>query len=102
MARSRTDFHGILTNSCSGLPVYFQPPSGEKMQYPCVVYSVDSRTSNFANDARYRSKTGYKVTIISRDPDSPIGERLLDLPYSSFEREFTNDGLRHSVYKIYF
>ena len=54
--------------------VYFQPPSGFQMQYPCIVYSRDRKDEKFADDRLYNKTMCYRVTIIDRDPDSEVPE----------------------------
>lgn len=82
--------------------VYFQPPANIVMQYPCIVYSRDSGNTIFADNNPYRFEKRYSVTVIDRDPDSPILDKIADLPKSSFTRHFTADNLNHDVFMIYF
>lgn len=82
--------------------VYFQPPEALKMVYPCIRYERDNANSVFANNAPYRHTKRYQVTVIDRDPDSAIPDRVAALPLCTFSRHYTADGLNHDVYSLYF
>ena len=82
--------------------VYFQPPETLKMVYPCIRYERDNERSVFANNAPYRRTKRYQVTVIDRDPDSAIPDRVAALPLCTFSRHYTADGLNHDVYSLYF
>jgi len=82
--------------------VYFQPPVNLDMRYPCIVYDRAGDQSYFADNARYAGKIRYTVTVIDRSPDSPLWQKVWDLPYSRFERHFVADGLHHDVFNLFF
>lgn len=72
------------------------------MEYPAVVYSIDQAETEFADNLPYRRTKRYQVTIIDQDPDSPIPDKVADLPMCLFERHFTSGNLHHYVYNLYF
>lgn len=82
--------------------VYFQPPEGKEIVYPCIVYKWNKIQVDYANNNRYRKKKAYMVTIIDKDPNSPIAELVAELQLSSFDRTFTADQLNHFVYTVFF
>lgn len=82
--------------------VYFQPPESVKMHYPAIVYSLDDITNTFADDIPYFSAKRYKVTIIDRDPDSFLPDLMNALPFCTFDRMYTSDGLNHWAFSLYF
>jgi hypothetical protein len=82
--------------------VYFQPPPTVKMVYPCIVYRRDNANTRFAGDKPYKRMTRYQVTIIDRDPDSSICDKIADLPMCIFDRFYTADNLNHDVFKLFF
>jgi hypothetical protein len=82
--------------------VYFQPPENVKLEYPCIIYQRDFRETGFANNKPYASAKRYLVTVIDRDPDSEIPDKVAELPMSTFNRFFTADNLNHDVYQIFF
>ena len=83
--------------------VYFQPPEGFKLQYPCIIYQLDAIRDNRANDKIYTKKKQYAITIIDRDPDSIIPDTILEsFNYCSFDRFFTSDQLNHFVLTLFY
>lgn len=85
-----------------GKKAYFQPPANVKMEYPCIVYERDYAETSFADNSPYRHTKRYQVTVIDRNPDSDIPDKVALLPMSSFQRHFTEDNLHHDIYQLYF
>lgn len=102
MAKSRLDLHQILVDILGSPNVYFQPPTNLTMKYPCIRYSWDSSWSPKADDKKYVSKKRYTLTVIDKNPDSPIPSKLEELPFCSIDRTYQADNLNHFVYTIYF
>jgi len=98
----RLQLHEILVEKLGSRNVYFQPPSGHLMKYPCIVYQRTETDVRYANNQLYKDKDMYTATVIDSDPDSDIPARLKVLPYCRFNRRFTADNLNHDVYNIYF
>lgn len=98
----RLELQTILENTLGSRNVYFQPPETLKMIYPCIVFSRNSVNAKYANDGLYNHKIRYSVTLMDRDPDSPIIDELLKLPLCSFDRHFKKDNLNHDVFNIYY
>ena len=82
--------------------VYFQPPANVQMEYPCIVYKRTYALTDFAGNKPYRYKKRYQVTVIDRDPDSEIPDKVAALPMCRFDRFFTADNLNHDVFNVYF
>lgn len=82
--------------------VYFQPPESIKICYPCIVYSLDGVDTKHADDKPYRITKRYSVTIIDKDPDSIIPDKLLALPMCSPPRFYTADNLNHWVFSLFY
>lgn len=85
-----------------GSHCYFEPPSGTQIYYPCIVYNYTNDDDDFADNIHYRESKRYTITIIDEDPDSKIPNRLKKLPYCSSDRNFSNDGLSHFVYTLFY
>ena len=98
---SRLDLHTILCEILGSRNVYFQPPSSVRMQYPAIVYSRKGIEKRSANDGVYRKLPSYEVILVDKNPDSPFVEKILDLPYCSFDRHYESDNLNHDVFTIY-
>lgn len=82
--------------------VYFQPPETVKLVYPCIVYSRFSGSTKFADNNPYDHQKRYAVTVITRDPDSDIPDKIAMLPTSVFSTFYTVDNLNHFVYNLYY
>lgn len=100
MAQSRLELHAILLTLADH--VYFQPPENIKLNYPCIIYRRDSADTKFADNRPYRYKKRYQVMVIDQDPDSPIPDKVADLPSCVFERHYTADYLNHDVFNLFF
>ena len=99
---SRLDLHEDLCEILGSKNVYFQPPPSVRMQYPAIVYSLDSFKFDHANNNKYRKFKRYKLTYIDADPDNEMIEKLLTtLPFCSFDRHFKSDNLNHYIFTIY-
>ena len=98
----RLDLHAILTDILKTDQVYFQPPPTVQMKYPCIVYKRDYVLVNHADDMPYQHRKRYLLTVIDRDPDSDIPDKILDLPMCSYDRFYTVDNLNHDVFKLFF
>lgn len=84
------------------LNVYFQPPNNLAIEYPCIVYNLDSAETEFADNNPYRFTKQYEVTVIDRDPDSEIPDKVAMLPMCRLTRRFSTDNLNHNVFTLFF
>lgn len=99
----RLDLQTLLeTLVPEGGKVYFQPPANVQMQYPCIVYNRDTAVTRFADNNPYRYTKRYQVTVIDRDPDSEIPDKVALLPMCLFQRFFAADNLNHDVFNLFF
>ena len=81
--------------------VYFQPPNKMTLKYPCIIYARETVDASYADNLRYRDAKKYSVTVIDRDPDSQLPDRVSKLPLCSHNRFFTADDLNHDVFTLY-
>lgn len=98
--RPRVELQAILEMLAPN--VYFQPPPSVNMLYPCIVYERNMVSIRHADNKAYDSLKRYQITVIDRNPDSDIPDKVAALPTSSFDRHFTSDDLNHDVYSIFF
>ena len=76
--------------------VYYQPPSGLKMVYPCIVYNRSGKTREHANNDIYLQNQEYQVTVIDKNPDSNIADRIEEhFDYAAINQYYTVDNLNH-------
>ena len=102
MSRSRLDLHEILCEVLGSRNVYFQPPESIKLKYPCIVYEKNYVQNLKADNKNYTTHKRYTVTVIDKDPDSDVPDKLLELPYTSYDRHFVSDNLNHEVLTLYY
>lgn len=100
MAKPRSQLSEILHGICSN--VYFQPPTGTMLTYPCIIYQLDGIDVLPADNVHYGLHNRYSITYITRDPDDANRHTIIELPYCSFNRFYTSDNLNHYSYTIYF
>lgn len=98
----RLELHEILIGLLGSNHVYFQPPPSVQMQYPCIVYERDTSRTTFADDKPYNRRKRYQVTVIDRNPDSEIPDRVAMLPTAIHDRFFAADDLNHDVFRLFF
>lgn len=101
MVRPRSELQTLL-ETFGASKVYFQPPNGLKMVYPCIIYSRDDVDVKYANNDPYSNTKRYMVTVIDINPDSVIPDMVASLPLCAFNRFYTADNLNHDVYSLYF
>ena len=99
---SRLELQSKFEDVLGSRNVYFQPPSSVRMQYPAIVYSRKDIEGRFANDKIYRKLLCYEAILIDKNPDSEFIDKILDLPYCSFDRHYEADNLNHDVFTIFY
>jgi hypothetical protein len=99
---TRLDLQGVLEDLLGSEHVYFQPPPNVTMVYPAIVYNRDYQVTQFADNRPYARKLRYQVTVIDRDPDSLVPDKVAELPLATFVRHFTADSLNHDIYDVYY
>ena len=96
---SRLELHNLLL-SIAGPNVYYQPPSN--VVYPCIKYTLNKIDNQHANDVIYNQNRSYLLTIMSRDPDEIIVDKISKLPKCSFDRKFINENIHHTTFILYY
>lgn len=99
----RKELHKKLVDVMDGRGnVYFQPPASIKLEYPCLIYSLNGMPKKHADNVPYFSKNRYDAIVIDRDPDSEIAEDIIkSISFSSFDRRYVADNLYHDSITIY-
>jgi hypothetical protein len=96
----RSQLHELLLSFVDN--VYFDPPANVSMVFPCIVYSRSSALNLYADNGPYHHTKRYQVTIIDRNPDSPIPDKVAALPMSEFSQHFVTENLHHDIYSVFF
>lgn len=100
--KTRTELHTKLVELLGSTNVYYQPPESLKLEYPAIVYSKESITLTNADNSNYLKNRRYTITVIDKKPDNPVIDRLLELPYCSYDRPYKSNNLNHDVLTLYF
>ena len=99
----RQDLHQVLKSLFTDTPhVYFQPPASVTLVYPCIVYKLDEMPAIHADNQPYHWDHRYQLTVIDRDPDSQLRERVASVRSCKMIRGFESDNLHHFVFSIYY
>ena len=100
--RSRLTLHEELVNILGSRFVYFQPPESIKLTYPCIIYERYDISNTFADDDIYLDPRQYRITVVDKNPDSEIVNKVSKLPTCRFDRHFESDNLNHDVFTLYY
>lgn len=93
----------ILQAETNSQNIYFQPPEGMKLTYPCIVYQKDTGDHMFADNKVYQFTQAYQVTYIDKDPDNTVVERILsEFSLAKWGRHFKAENINHDVLIIYY
>lgn len=98
----RLELHELLKSIMTNGNVYHQPPESVKMKYPCIVYGRSDDYAMHADDSPYIRRLRYTITLIDKKSVSDYLDKILALPYCSYDRHFMADDLNHDVFTIYY
>lgn len=100
---NRLELHQELCDLLGSSYVYFQPPANLSMKYPCVKYSLSGIDVLHADDSNYKNTRQYTVTVIDRNPDSELYNKILEhFRMCRFDRSYPADNLNHFVLTLYY
>lgn len=99
---NRLELQTLLEGILGSENVYFQAPTSTAMKYPCIIYSLSNVAIKFADNRPYSSLDRYSITVIDKNADSKIREKISELPYCSFDRFYRSDNLNHFAFNLYF
>lgn len=102
MSNRREELHAKLIELLGSTNVYYQTPETLKMKYPAIRYSRRDIDTRHADNMKYSKMICYELTVISKSPDHPVIEKLLDLPYCSYDRHYAVDNLNHDTFTLYY
>ena len=101
MMNDRLELHELLCQILGSRNVYFQPPESVKMKYPAIVYSRNRIENVSADNIIYKQDVSYSITVIDRDPDSEITERMSKIPRIMYDRSYIADNLNHDIFTLF-
>ena len=99
MAKLRSELDRILRDICTN--VYYQPPTGYKIKYPCIIYDLEKPDIKYADNKSYTIYDQYLIKYITRDPDDYTRYQIMQLEHCSADRPYAADNLYHHPFRIY-
>lgn len=102
LEQKRLKLSGFLNKIPGARKVYYSPPTGIEMKYPCIIYDLANPQMVHADNIPYFVNLQWTVTIVDEDPDSKIANEFFTIPKCSFDRKFASDDLNHFVFSLYF
>ena len=102
LSQRRLELHEILCEILGSRNVYYQQPNSTKMSYPAIIYSRDDIVNDFADNNVYIQSHRYQITVIDRNPDSEIVEKVSQMPKCRYDRHYVSDNLNHDIFTIYY
>ena len=81
--------------------VYWRPPEGYSLDFPCVVMELSAIDNVFADSIVYGQNLSYQVTVMDQDKDSVIAENISKLTMTAFHTTFISDNINHFVFTIH-
>lgn len=99
---NRLELQNKLEELLGSKNVYYQPPESLKMECPAIIYSKSRVETTKADNSTYLKNIRYDITVLDKRPDNPVIDKLMDLPYCSYDRTYKSDGLNHDVLSLYY
>lgn len=99
---TREQLQSKLEELLGSTNVYYQSPPSTGMKYPAILYSKSKIDHKLANNKKYSLSTRYDLIVIDKRPDNPVINKLLELDYCSYDRQYKSDNLYHDSLTIYF
>jgi len=83
--------------------VYYQPPESKKLEYPCIVWSLNRIDPSYADNSTYRKEKSYQLILIHKDPDNTEVDQIASLPRCRMDRPpYQANNMYHYPFTIYF
>ena len=101
---SRVDLHKRLEELLRPYDVklYFQPPANIRMEYPCLIYELNSSDVTYGDGIPYNIQMVYQLLLITKQPDEEVTAKLInEINFCSFDRFYISDNLYHYVFTCY-
>lgn len=101
MSRTRDEVYTMLTELLGSDNVYFNPPEGFKLQYPCILIAYKEPFYRLADNVHYTKMDLYDVTYIFKsDADYDLMHKLMETKGFAYDRFYRSDGLNHVAYTL--
>lgn len=103
MRAKRYKLHIELSAIIGAGHAYFQPPEGDEIERPCIIYMLSQLKPKYADNRVYNRHVGYQIMLVDEDPDSDFVDQILDaFTHIRFDRFYVADSLNHWVFTLYY
>ncbi len=99
---SRLELQSKLEELLGSRHVYYQPPETLKLEYPAIVYSKSKIETVKADNSTYLKHIRYDIIVIDKRPDNPVIDKIMGLPYCSYDRHYVSENLNHDSLTLYY
>lgn len=99
---SRLELQSKLEELLGSRQVFSKPPESRKIEYPAIMYSLKNIRRTFANNGTYYKMNCYEIIVIGKKQNTEIMDKLLELPYCSYDRSYKADNLVHDVFTLFY
>ena len=99
---TREELDAILCTTLGSENVYYQPPENLKINYPCIIYSMNGNYELHADNSTYHRRREYSLLYITKDPDDAMIDTIADLPLCGMGKPYVAENLYHYPYTIYY
>lgn len=99
--KTRIELQAMLEEVMESENVYFQPPASLRIDYPCIVYSINRVDNTYANNKIYKQDYFYELILVDSNPDSKYFKKLCEIPQCRFRNFYISDNLNHFVFNMY-
>lgn len=99
---TRLELQTLLETLLEVNHVYYQPAENLKMEYPAIRYSKVDDITYHGDNLKYLNRPCYDITVIDELPDNPVIQKILELPYSAFDRHYKANNFNHDVIRLYY
>lgn len=101
--RKRTELGMIFKEILGSENVYYSPPSGIHLKYPCIIYQLKGINIKGADNRNYARFPEYDVILIDPNPDSEYVDKILNIPRTRLDgKPYSVDHLMHYNFHLYF
>ena len=100
--KTRAELQAKLEELLGSGNVYYQPPATKQIKYPGILCSKSRINTLKADDSTYMKNKRYEIIVVDKKPDNPVIDKILDLPYCSYDRSYKADNLNHDVLTLYY
>lgn len=108
--RSRQKLQGELEQilGTSSLPaekrrVYFQPPSGTNVEYPCIIYELSRTDVHPADNSKFIKYNEYHVKHLFKSLKNELKDNLLDhFHHISHDTRFVSNSIYNDDFTLFY